>query len=194
MKKLCLALILIVSLYFSACSSDTTANVRSIYMLLNPSTKSINDTKSMQKTFAYIINDLSPGDSLAIQTPHEVLAINFSEDASKAYVQKRDFRRKVLAYIKNFKPELQAKLLPTLAKAKAYLETKIAYHKSIIYCNPAQDIPIQTQDLEGYTVSLVNFSQQATNLVQLKNEIEMANGRFLVASNVKELAHALSFK
>lgn len=187
-------LAIISTIFFLGCSSDTSANVRSVYMLLDPSPEELKYKKKLQETFAFIINDLSPGDSLAIHTPYEIFSIDFSKDASKAYIQKRDFRRKVLAYIHNIKPKIEAKFIPTLEKAKAYLDKKIAYRKSIIYCNTTKSVPLKSQDLDGYTISMLNLGNKSEDLSKIKTEVEMANGRFLVASSINELQDALSFK
>ena len=184
----------IIGIYFSACTSKPGANVRSVYMLLDPSQQELTHKEKLQETFAYVINDLSPGDSLAVHTPHEILTIEFSTDVFKAYVQKRDFRRKVLDYIKSLKPKFKASFLPTIAKAKAYLDTKIAYHKSIIYCNPNKGLALNTDDLEGYTISMLNLANIKEDLTHIKTKIETANGRFLIASNIDELDAALAYR
>jgi hypothetical protein len=163
-------------------------------MLLDPSPEELKYKDKLQETFAFIINDLSPGDSLTIHTPSEIFSIDFSKDDSQAYVQKRDFRRKVLSYIKDIKPKIKAKILPTLEKAKAYLDKKIAYRKSIIYCNAAKSVPLKNQNLDGYTISMLTLSEKQEDLTQIKTEVEMANGRFLIARNINDLQEALSFK
>lgn len=183
-----------IGIYFSACTTEAGANVRSIYLLLDPSKEELVHKEKLQKTFSYIINDLSPGDSLAIHTPHEILTIDFSKDASKAYFQKRNFRRKMVAYIKNLKPKFEAKIRPTLDKAKAYLDKKIALHKSIIYCNPKKHLTLNADDLEGYTISMLNLTNKKEDLTHVKTKVETANGRFLVASNIDELTQALDYR
>ncbi len=192
MKSVLLA-IFAATLFFG-CSTDTSSNVRSVYMLLDPSQEELKHKEKLQETFAYIINDLSPGDSLAIHTPSEILAIDFSLDASQAYIQKRDFRRKVLSYIEAISPKLEAKVSPTLEKAKAYLDGKMASRKSIIYCNTQKSIPLKADNLEGYTISMLNLSDTQEDLTEFKTKIEMANGRFLVASSVTELQDALDYR
>lgn len=184
----------IIAIYFSACTTEAGANVRSIYMLLDPSKEELAHKEKLQETFSYVINDLSPGDSLVIHTPHEILSIDFSNDDSKAYVQKRNFRRKMMDYIKNLQPRLEAKIRPTLDKAKAYLDTKIALHKSIIYCNPNKHLTLNSDDLEGYTISMLNLSNKKEDLHHVKTKVETANGRFLVASNIDELTAALAYR
>lgn len=184
----------LIAIYFSASTTKAGANVRSIYMLLDPSKEALAHKEKLQETFSYIINDLSPGDSLAIHTPHEILTIDFSKDASKAYIQKRNLRRKVIAYIKDLKPKLEAKIRPTLNKAKAYLDKKIALHKSIIYCNPDKHLTLNTDDLEGYTISMLNLSSKQEDLAPVKSKVETAKGRFLVASTIDELTQALAYR
>lgn len=185
---------LLISIYFSACTTKAGANVRSIYMLLDPSKEELAHKEKLQETFSYVINDLSPGDSLVIHTPDEILSIDFSKDDSRAYIQKRNFRRKIMAYIKNFQPKLKAKITPTLDKAKAYLDTKIALHKSIIYCNPDKHLTLNTDNLEGYTVSMLNLNNKQEDLTHVKTKVETAKGRFLVASNIDELTAALAYR
>ena len=196
MKKILVSVVLamLATYTFLGCETHPGANMRSIYMLLDPTKDELAHKSKLQETFAHIINDLSPGDSLAIHTPHEVLSIDFSKDASKAYFQKRDFRRKMLTYIKDFKPKLEAKILPTIAKAKAYLDTKIALHKSIIYCNPDKHVNLNTDNLQGYTISMLNFGNVQEDLTHVKTKIETAKGRFLVASNINELNAVLSYR
>lgn len=186
--------IIFITLTFLGCDTHPGTNVRSVYMLLDPSKHELSQKDKLTKTFTYIINDLSPGDSLAIHTPHEILAIDFSKDASTAYEQKKNFRRKMLTYIKNLTPKIKAKILPTIAKAKAYLDTKIALHKSIIYCNPNKHVALNSDDLEGYTISMLNLTNADHDLTHVKTKIETANGRFLVASNVNELNAVLSYR
>lgn len=196
MKKFLVSVFAISFIVFSflGCEAHPGANVRSVYMLLDPSKHELAQKDKLTETFAHVINDLSPGDSLAIHTPHELLSIDFSKDASTAYIQKKNFRRKMLAYIKNIQPKIKAKILPTIAKAKAYLDTKIALHKSIIYCNPNKHVALNTDDLEGYTISMLNLSNNSEDLTHIKTKIETANGRFFIASNINELNAVLSYR
>ncbi len=196
MKLLFLSIVsaLLFTLISVGCSSKNVNNSRSVYMLLHPSKETLKEPQKLQKTFEHVINDMSPGDSIAIHADNEILSIDFSKDHSKAYVQKRDFRRKVIDYIHALKPKIASNFLPSLQKAKLYLDRKIALHKSIIYCNPYIDLNLKEQDLEGYTISMIDFFQTLNNISALKQKIENAKGRFVVASSLSELNDALSFK
>ena len=186
--------ILIISIGFTACGSESKAHARSIYMLLDTSKKTLTALAKIRETFTHIINDLSPGDSLAINTSKELFTIDFSKDASKAYTQKRDFRRHVINYLKSIKPQLKDTFLPSIANAKAFLEKKMALKKSIIYVNTPNSIPVHTDDLEGYTISMYDLKDSQKDFSTLKTEIETANGSFIVASNINDLNQVLSCK
>jgi hypothetical protein len=186
--------ILTIGIGFSACGSETKTHARSIYMLLDTSKKTLSAANTLSEAFTHVINDLSPGDSLAINAEDELLAVEFSKDASKAYAQKRDFRRKVIAYIKDIKPKLKDKFLPSIAIAKAFLDKKIAMKKSIIYFNTPHNISLHTDNLEGYTISMFDLKDTPKDFSRLKTKVETANGSFVVASNIDDLNQVLSYK
>ena len=196
MKLVLLSLITIltIGIGFSACGSETKTHARSIYMLLDTSKKTLAAAKKVTETFIHVINDLSPGDSLAIHTSGELLAVEFSKDASKAYTQKRDFRRKFIAYVKAIKPKLKERFIPSIAKAKAFLDKKIAIKKSIIYFNTPHNISLHTDNLEGYTVSMFDLKDTAKDFSTLKSKVETANGSFVLASNINDLNQVLNYK
>lgn len=183
---------LAIGIGISACSSEPQTHARSIYMMLDTSKKSLADENKLSQTLSHVINDLSPGDSLAINTSDEVLSIDFSKDAAIAYTQKRDFRRKMIGFIKNIKPKFKAKFLPSIAKAKAFLDKKLALKKSIIFLNTHQRIALHTKDLTGYTISLFNFKNK--DFSRLKSKVETAHGSFVVASNLNELNQVLAYR
>lgn len=196
MKLLFLSIIsaLLFTFISVGCSSKNVNNSRSVYMLLHPSKETLKEPQKLQQTFEHVINDMSPGDSIAIHANDEILSMDFSKDHSTAYVQKRDFRRKVIDYIHALKPKIASSFLPSLQKAKLYLDKKIALHKSIIYCNPNIDLGFKEQDLEGYTISMIDFFQPLSNVSDFKQKIENAKGRFVVASSLSELNDALAYK
>lgn len=183
-----------IAIGLSACTAQPKTYARSIYMLLDTSKETLKSPQKISDTLAHVINDLSPGDSIALETAEALWSVDFSEDASKAYVQKRDFRRKVMQLIKGIKPKSSHTELPAIAKVKAYLDQKEETKKTIIYFTKPSNIALQTQDLAGYTISMFNLSPQKETFQTLKGDVEMANGNFVVASTTHDLNQVLSYK
>ncbi len=168
---------------------------RGVYLLFSPTKERLAKLDQLQEMFEYIINDLSPGDEIIVDSNEQAFTVAFSKDPAQADQQKRSFRRQLKAYIAKLKPALACSVDNAIERAKEYLEKDQIRHKSIILCSSSKPLERAIDELDGYTVSLLNFiDQKIHDVTQLKERIEEADGEFVLASKLKDLDRVLAYR
>ncbi|MDH5464908.1 MAG: hypothetical protein OEW60_04715 [Thiovulaceae bacterium] len=187
------------SLLFWGCSTNVASyekENRGVYLLFSPTKERLAKMDVIKDMFTYIINDMSPGDTLVVDSAgYDPLRIELSKNPELAYKQKRAFRSSLDLFLKQLKPTKTCQIDNALARAKEYLSKKAIKHRSILLCSDAKVLKRRVRELDGMTVSLLNFiDEKKLDLQKLVQKIEGANGKLIVAAQLSDLDKALSYR
>ena len=192
--------LLIVSAFlYLGCSTNVPTQAqdhRGVYLLFSPTKARLAKIDVIKDMFTYIINDMSPGDTLVIDSAnHEPLQIELSKNPALAYEQKRAFRSNLDLFLKQIKPTKTCQIDNALVRAKEYLSKKHIKHRSILLCSDAKVLKRRVRQLDGITISLLNFIDQKTlDISKIAKKIKKANGTLVVAAQLTDLDKALSYR
>ncbi len=192
-------LLIVSALFYLGCSTNAptqSADHRGVYLLFSPTKARLAKIDVIKDMFTYIINDMSPGDTLVIDSAnHEPLQIELSKNPALAYEQKRAFRSNLDLFLKQIKPTQSCQIDNALVRAKEYLGKKNIKHRSILLCSDAKVLNRRVRRLDGITVSLLNFiDQKDIDIAKISQKIEKANGTLVVAAQLADLDKALRYR
>jgi hypothetical protein len=165
------------ALLTSGCMEAPGAHNAGIYLLLDTSGTYSRELDKAQQIINYTLSRLEPGDSFAVAridtgsfSEKDIVAkVTLDDRPSTANLEKREFAKKVAAFIHGVKPSQYTDITGGLLQAVQFLNEKNPGHKTIMIFSDLEE------DLEkGYVrniqVSLKGFEVVALNVTKLRSD------------------------
>ena len=206
--------LLLLSSLVVSCSNQAPTN-RGVYMLLDTSGTYTEELDQAQRVINYILASLEPGDSFAVArvdtgsfSEKDIVAkVRFEDRPSKANMQKRDFRDKVVQFIKNVKSSAYTDITGGMLQGIEWLtEAGTGKNTILIFSDLKEeikegyvrDIPLQ---LGKFSVVALNVSKLRSDnidpreyidrLANWQNRVESGGGSWQVVNDLERLESAL---
>ena len=180
---------------FISCSADRSQHVRGIYMQFLPTTERLAHKEEMIMMFDHLINDLSAGDTIVIDSADQAFTLALSDSFSLANSQKIAFKKKLKEYINSLKEGFKNAIPNPFARAKRYLDSDKLSHKSIIVCGDDNISKNSSDEISGFKISILNMLKKPmNNLAKLEQIVHDADAKFFLISSVSELDQAIALK
>lgn len=199
----------------TGCSQDLGPKNRGVYLLMDTSGTYTSELKKAIQLINVILVKLEPGDSFAVAridtgsfSEKDIIAkMTFDDRPSAANQQKRKFREKIEAFVKNVKPAAHTDITGGVLQAVEYLNEKATGMKEIlIYSDLKEDLPkgfvrdIPLQ-LQGFNVVALNVTklrsdnrdprEYLTRLENWQNRVEEGGGQWVVINDMDRLERIL---
>lgn len=201
--------------WLTGCDQDMGPQNRGVYLLMDTSGTYTKELKEAVQLINVILVKIEPGDSFAVAridtgsfSEKDIVAkMTFDTRPSAANQQKRKFREKIDAFIKNVKPASHTDITGGVLQAIEYLNEKEPGVKEIlIYSDLKEDLPkgfvrdIPLQ-LQGFNVVALNVTKLGSDnrdpreyLTRLENwqtRVENGGGQWLVINDMDRLERIL---
>ena len=188
-------LALLFSVTFLGCGKSFDAHTRGVYLLLSPTKERLAHKEQLKELLVFLVNDMSPGDTLYVDMPNnEVLKTSFSKEPAVAYRQKYELKKSLLAKLEALKPVVSCQVEDLFSRAKAFLSDEALAKKAILLCSTTKTLRHVPKSLEETTVSILTMIEKPKQSLQsIKQRIQEAEGRFILASRMEELNKVLSY-
>ena len=172
-----LTLAVLLGALLTGCNQDSGPQNRGVYLLMDTSgtyTKELNEAVQLINV---ILVKLEPGDSFAVAridtgsfNEKDIIAkITFDTRPSAANQQKRKFREKIEAFVKNVKPASHTDITGGVLQAIEYLNEKETGKKEVlIYSDLKEDLP--KGFIRDIPLQLQGFNVVALNVTKLKSD------------------------
>ena len=199
----------------TGCSQEVGPQNRGVYLLMDTSGTYTKELKEAVQLINVILVKLEPGDSFAVAridtgsfSEKDIVAkMTFDDRPSAANQQKRKFREKVEAFVKNVKPASHTDITGGVLQAIEYLNEKSPGVKEIlIYSDLKEDLPkgfvrdIPLQ-LQGFNVVALNVTklrsdnrdprEYLTRLENWQTRVEEGGGQWVVINDMDRLERIL---
>ncbi len=182
MKWLCL---LALGAVLSACS-DPTPHTRGVYMLVDTSGTYAHELTKAQRIINFTLGKLNPDDSFAVARVDTgsfsekdiVVKMTFDDRPSMANQQKRKFRERINAFVKQAKSSPYTDITGGILQGVEFLNEKGSGKKTILIFSDLKeelkkgykrDIPLQ---LNGYEVLALNVTKLRSDNVNPKDYLD----------------------
>lgn len=199
----------------TGCSEEVGPQNRGVYLLMDTSGTYTKELKEAVQLINVILVKLEPGDSFAVAridtgsfSEKDIIAkMTFDDRPSAANQQKRKFREKIEAFVKNVKPAAHTDITGGVLQAIEYLNEKAPGVKEIlIYSDLKEDLPkgfvrdIPLQ-LQGFNVVALNVTklrsdnrdprEYLTRLENWQTRVEEGGGQWVVINDMDRLERIL---
>ena len=175
MRKLILASLVLLGL--TACS-DPRSNARAVYLLLDTSGTYTQEMDKAQKIINYLLGTLDSGDSIAIAridsgsfSEKDILVrATFDDRPSTANQQKRMFKDKIDAFVKNTKRgSSHTDITGGILQASEFLTETGAGEKYVLIFSDLEE-DLQKGHIRDFPISLPDIHVVALNVTKLRSD------------------------
>ena len=175
MRKLILASLMLLGL--TACS-DPRSNARAVYLLLDTSGTYTQEMDKAQKIINYLLGTLDSGDSIAIAridsgsfSEKDILVrATFDDRPSTANQQKRMFKDKIDAFVKNTKRgSSHTDITGGILQASEFLTETGAGEKYVLIFSDLEE-DLQKGHIRDFPISLPDIHVVALNVTKLRSD------------------------
>jgi hypothetical protein len=176
-KRLLLTLFALVAAAISSACGDSRSHSQAVYVLIDTSGTYALEAAKAQVIVNYLLGSLQPGDSLAVArvesrsfTEKDIVAkATFDVRPSQANAQKRAFREKTDAFLKNVKQSRHTDITGGLMQGAEYLNETGAGRKTIVVFSDMQE-ELDKVTLRDMPINLKRIRVVAVNVVKLKTD------------------------
>jgi hypothetical protein len=176
-KRLLLTLFALVAAAVSSACGDSRSHSQAVYVLIDTSGTYALEAKKAQVIINYLLGSLQPGDSLAVArvesrsfTEKDIIAkATFDVRPSQANAQKRAFREKTDAFLKNVKQARYTDITGGLMQGAEYLNETGAGRKTIVVFSDMQE-ELDKVTQRDMPINLKRIRVVAVNVVKLKTD------------------------
>jgi hypothetical protein len=176
-KRLLLTLFALVAGAVSSACGDSRSHSQAVYVLIDTSGTYALEAKKAQVIINYLLGSLQPGDSLAVArvesrsfTEKDIIAkATFDVRPSQANAQKRAFREKTDAFLKNVKQARYTDITGGLMQGAEYLNETGAGRKTIVVFSDMQE-ELDKVTQRDMPINLKRIRVVAVNVVKLKTD------------------------
>jgi hypothetical protein len=203
--------IILVMTALVSCSKHNPERDHGIYMLIDTSGTYSQELKEAQKIIEFVIKEIDPGDSFAVQRIDSgsfsekdiVHSQTFDTRPIQAGQQRSDFRKKIDEFVKNVKPSAYTDISGGLLQGVQFLNEAGAGRKTILIFSDMKeelpkgykrDTPLQ---LNGFNVIALNVTKLKSDnfnpdeyfdrLKAWKKKVEAGGGNWIVINDLKRL-------
>ena len=175
-KRLMLAVCALASFGMAGCG-DSRSHSQAVYVLIDTSGTYSQEATKAQVIINYLLGTLQPGDSLAVArvesrsfTEKDIIAkATFDSRPSQANAQKRAFREKTDAFIKNVKGSRHTDISGGLMQAAEFLNETGAGSKTIVVFSDMQE-ELDKVTVRNIPMNLKRIRVIAVNVVKLNTD------------------------
>lgn len=176
-KRLLLLSSALFAAVFSASCGDSRSHSQAVYVLIDTSGTYAQEAGKAQMIVNYLLGTLQPGDSLAVArvesrsfTEKDIIAkATFDSRPSQANAQKRAFREKTDAFIKNVKGSRHTDITGGLLQAAEFLNETGAGSKTIVVFSDMQE-ELDKVTVRNIPMNLKRIRVIAVNVVKLNTD------------------------
>ena len=176
-KRLFLLCLALLGAGFSASCGDSRSHAHSVYVLVDTSGTYAQEAAKAQVIINYLLGTLNPGDSLAVArvesrsfTEKDIIAkATFDVRPSQANAQKRAFREKTDAFLKNVKQSRHTDITGGLLQGAEFLNETGAGTKTIVVFSDMQE-ELDKVTMRDIPMNLKRIRVVAVNVVKLKTD------------------------
>ena len=176
-KRLLLTLFALVAAAVSSACGDSRSHSQAVYVLIDTSGTYAQEAAKAQVIVNYLLGSLQPGDSLAVArvesrsfTEKDIIAkATFDVRPSQANAQKRAFREKTDAFLKNVKQARYTDISGGLMQGAEYLNETGAGRKTIVVFSDMQE-ELDKVTQRDMPINLKRIRVVAVNVVKLKTD------------------------
>jgi hypothetical protein len=176
-KRLLLTLFALVAAAISSACGDSRSHSQAVYVLIDTSGTYAQEAAKAQVIINYLLGSLQPGDSLAVArvesrsfTEKDIIAkATFDVRPSQANAQKRAFREKTDAFLKNVKQARYTDISGGLMQGAEYLNETGAGRKTIVVFSDMQE-ELDKVTQRDMPINLKRIRVVAVNVVKLKTD------------------------
>jgi len=176
-KRLLLLSLALLAGGFSAGCGDSRSHAQAVYVLIDTSGTYSQEAGRAQVIVNYLLGTLQPGDSLAVArvesrsfTEKDIIAkATFDARPTQANAQKRAFREKTDAFLKNVKGSRYTDITGGLLQGAEFLNETGAGTKTIVVFSDMQE-EIDKITVRDIPMNLKRIRVVAVNVVKLKTD------------------------
>ena len=195
----------------TGCSKHNPQRDHGIYMLIDTSGTYAKELKEAQKIIEFVIREIDPGDSFAVQRIDSgsfsekdiVHSQTFDTRPIQAGQQRSDFRKKIDNFVQNVKPSAYTDISGGLLQGIQFLNETGAGRKTILIFSDMKeelpkgykrDVPLQ---LNGFNVIALNVTKLKSDnfnpeeyfsrLKKWKKKVEAGGGNWIIINDLKHL-------
>ena len=176
-KRLLLLSLALLAGSFSAGCGDSRSHAQAVYVLIDTSGTYSQEAGRAQVIVNYLLGTLQPGDSLAVArvetrsfTEKDIIAkATFDSRPSQANAQKRAFREKTDAFLKNVKGSRYTDITGGLLQGAEFLNETGAGTKTIVVFSDMQE-ELDKITVRDIPMNLKRIRVVAVNVVKLKTD------------------------
>ena len=176
-KRLLLLSLALLAGSFSAGCGDSRSHAQAVYVLIDTSGTYSQEAGRAQVIVNYLLGTLQPGDSLAVArvesrsfTEKDIIAkATFDARPSQANAQKRAFREKTDAFLKNVKGSRYTDITGGLLQGAEFLNETGAGTKTIVVFSDMQE-ELDKITVRDIPMNLKRIRVVAVNVVKLKTD------------------------
>ncbi len=206
---------LLLALFLLAGCTDQGPANRGVYMLLDTSGTYTKELDQAQRVINFILASLEPGDSFAVArvdtgsfSEKDIVAkVTFEDRPSKANKQKREFRDKIIRFVKQVKSSAYTDITGGMLQAIEWLNEAGTGKNTILVFSDlkeelkegyVRDIPLQ---LSGFSVVALNVTKLRSDnidpreyldrLANWQDRVESGGGSWQVVNDLERLESVL---
>jgi hypothetical protein len=176
-KRLFLLCLALLGAGFSAGCGDSRSHAQSVYVLIDTSGTYAQEAAKAQVIINYLLGTLQPGDSLAVArvesrsfTEKDIIAkATFDVRPSQANAQKRAFREKTDAFLKNVKQSRHTDITGGLLQGAEFLNETGTGTKTIVVFSDMQE-ELDKVTVRNIPMNLKRIRVVAVNVVKLNTD------------------------
>ena len=177
LKRLFVLVLALSSAAFSAGCGDSRSHAQAVYVLIDTSGTYSLEANKAGMIINYLLGTLQPGDSLAVArvesrsfTEKDIIAkATFDSRPSQANSQKRAFREKIDAFLKNVKGSRYTDITGGLLQGAEFLNETGAGTKTIVVFSDMQE-EIDKVTVRNVPMNLKRIRIVAVNVTKLKTD------------------------
>jgi hypothetical protein len=176
-KRLFLLCLALLGAGFSASCGDSRSHAQAVYVLVDTSGTYAQEAAKAQVIINYLLGTLQPGDSLAVArvesrsfTEKDIIAkATFDVRPSQANAQKRAFREKTDAFLKNVKQSRHTDITGGLLQGAEFLNETGAGTKTLVVFSDMQE-ELDKVTVRNIPMNLKRIRVVAVNVVKLSTD------------------------
>jgi hypothetical protein len=176
-KRLFLLCLALLGAGFSAGCGDSRSHAQAVYVLVDTSGTYAQEAAKAQVIINYLLGTLQPGDSLAVARVESrsftekdiIVKATFDVRPSQANAQKRAFREKSDAFLKNVKQSRHTDITGGLLQGAEFLNETGAGTKTIVVFSDMQE-ELDKVTVRNIPMNLKRIRVVAVNVVKLNTD------------------------
>jgi hypothetical protein len=172
-----LAVSLPLLLALSSACTDARSHAQAVYMLIDTSGTYAAEADKARRIVNYLLGTLQPGDSLAVArvesrsfSEKDIIAkVRFDNRPSQADTQKRDFKKKIDAFVRKVHGSAYTDITGGLMQGAEYLNETGAAQKIILIFSDMQE-ELDKSAVRNFPIDLKNIRVVAVNVIKLHTD------------------------